>query len=74
MNDEITAMMDEIKAMRRLRQWNAVHCITHGIIAELPRCHHCGVLYPCDYVDPMEYREPRKPVRVIYQDGKREIY
>lgn len=73
MTPEINAMMDEIRAMRRLRQRNAVHCITHGIVTELPRCPYCGVLYPCD-CDPMEYREAREPKAHFYQSGKLEVY
>ena len=71
MTIEIRAMMAQIK---RMRQWNAAHCITHGIVTELPRCHRCGVLYPCDCVDPVEYRQAREPVRYVWQDGKKELY
>ena len=75
MTPEIKTMIDEIKAMRRLRQHSAAHCITHGIVTELPRCQGCGELVPwCDCVDPMDYREAREPVRYVWQDGKPEIY
>ena len=74
MTPEIRAMMTEIKAMRRLHQFNAAHAITTGIVAELPRCHKCGELVPWCECDREEYREAREPVRYIYQDGKREIY
>lgn len=70
MNQEIREIMETIK---RMRQRNAAHCITHGIVDTLPRCPHCGVLYPCD-CDPMEYREAREPVRYIRQDGRKELY
>ena len=77
MAPEINAMMDQIQVMRRLRQWNAVYCIATGIVHELPRCHRCGVLYPCDCQDPMEYQEARETPETtgrIILHGREEVY
>ena len=83
MNDEITAMIDEIKAMRRMRQYNAAHCLTHGSVTELPRCPHCGTLAPwCECPpypgqDRQDYREARETPETtgrIILHGKEEVY
>ena len=74
MNQEIREIMETIK---RMRQRNAAHCINAGIVTELPRCRHCGVLYPCDCVDPMECRQARETPETtgrIILHGKEEVY